>query len=1201
MNIHQTCRRLFFAVAAASVLTLLQPECTAAPSIFNSTETAVPGDVIGLQGAGFSSTPVVLIASVNTSGTTSSQTSLPVQNSSETTASTRIPTTYANGLYKVWTQDSAGAVSDFTFINRARITSLEFSEIDPSRQFRVFGRNLAVSGASPSVRFVDNATSASLTATVLSGGNPYVATIQAPSGLIAGHTYTVFYQNGLGGSVGEVAASVSLTARTGGTDSFSLGVPWGADFATIAGNVYNVKSDSRLSAFATGDGTTDDTSAIQAAVNLASSSGGGVVYLPSGTYRMATFGGTGGGVGLTMKSNVVLAGDGQGLSILDFYAPGTVSDHTGIITYNSGSSVSGLLNLTIQNSTQSSQTTKIYPLINASSASKFFMRNVTVDGKNWVRGGIRLSSPSTAPHKLITNCIVKNMRIDGAAFFTKDYGSASNTSQYIAIRNSSFPNINQGSSLGGKNIIFENNSFVYDGDNSNYLLNTLGQTMPAGGRNRINLSGADIVVLNNSFGHVGAPYINNNDGENLLAEDPGNNGSLTVLGTASSGGATTLTDVTRTWTANQFVGYQVALLDGTGKGQVRDVIANTSDSITVSPGWTVIPSSTSRYTVNRLNVPRLLIKGNTMQDKQSIVSLFEGAYDVAIVDNTATNSGSIFLRGESPSSGSYANPVINVLIADNTITALDETVPSAISINAAYVGNTRFVTNVINVEVRRNTVTSKSTEAYLATNTQTTYGLWHPAGDTPPLGLEQILFDRNTAKDCLTAFGWTPGVTGLTITNFSVTNILRSSYDITHGDGIVVPGASLSADSVLSDDGTGYLDLGPLKFGASLTVEGRFKTSAANATIISNRSIGSAVISLSSGRLGMWDNSFSGSGVEQTSSTYNNNQWHSFAWTYGSSNHEFYMDGTLQKTSTRSRSASTGFGWLGIDGPGTGSQERRLNGQLSEIRIWDGVRSAADIQKFLNTRLAGDEPGLLQNWRLDDGDSPFARNHILSASLSSGLVGYWRLDEGTSTTADDSSGNGNTGTVNSPGAASWIEGFIGFAMSFDGTSGYISVPDNATLNMTSAFSIHARFSIDSISTSWPNNWRGIVSKGDPDATNAGWQIGTYSPSGGTGTPLVSVFVRRGSVYGPISCYASTALTTGTYYTIDAVWDSTTGKLSIYLNGTLENSVYNTSPQAASSAILTIGKRFSGGAFVGKIDDVRVYNRALASWEIKELQ
>lgn len=1199
MTTPQTYRWAGVTFVMLASLAWMQSRCDASPAIFNATETATPGDVIALQGSDYSVSPAVLIATVNTSGITSSQTSLAVQTQSPTTLAAKIPTTYATGLYKVWVQDGTGDTSDFAFMNRARITSFEFAEVDPSRQFRIFGRNLVVPGGTPSVRFVDNATSANLTATILSGGNPYIATIQAPASLTSGHTYTVYYRNGLGGSIGEVAAPVSIVARAGGSDPFSLGVPWGADFGSLSANVYNVKTDTRLSTLAAGDGSADDTSSIQSAINLAASSGGGVVYLPSGTYRVATFGGTGGGVGLTMKSNVVLAGDGQGLTFIDFQAPSTVSDHTGIITYNSGSSVSGLLNLTIQNSTQNTQTAKIYPMINAASASKFFMRNVTVDGRNWVRGGIRLSSPSTAPHKLITNCTIKNMRIDGPSFFTKDYGSASNTSQYIAIRNCTFPNINEGSSLGGKNIIFENNTFTYDGDNYHYLVNTLGQTMPAGGRNRINLSGPDIVVLNNTFNHIGAPYVNNNDGENLLAEDPGNNGSPTVLGTATSGDSTSLTDTTRAWTANQFIGYQVALLDGTGKGQVRNVSGNTANSLTVSPAWTVPPSSTSRYAVNRLNVPRLLIKGNTMQDKDSIASLFEGAYDIAIVENTALNSRSLFVRGES--GNTYANPVINALVADNTITAVDESAPSAVVVNAAYPINTRFVTNIFNVELRRNTVSAKSTEAYQATNTQTTYGLWHPAGNTAPLGLEQILFDRNSAKDCLTAFGWTPGVTGLTISNFSATNILRASYDITHGDGIIVPGASLSTGNVLTDDGTGYLDLGPLKLSTSLTIEGRFKTAATNAAIISNRSIGSAVLSISGGKLAVWDNSFSGSGEEQTPSAYNDNVWHSFAWTYDSSTHQIYVDGVLRKASTRNRSASTGYGWLGIDGPGTGWQERRLNGQLSEIRVWDGVRAAADIVKYQNTRLAGDEPGLVQNWRLDEGSGPLARNHYLSAALSDGLVGYWRLDEGTLTVVNDSSGQGNAGTVNNPGAASWVEGYIGSALSFDGTTGFISVPDSATLNMTTAFSVHARFCIDSISTSWPNNWRGLVCKGDPDASSSGWEIGTYSPSTSTGTPTVSIFARRGSIYGSISCYSGTALAMGRYYTVDAVWDSSTGKLSIYLDGVFEKSVFNTSPQAASSAILTIGKRLSGGAFVGKTDDIRVYNRALTSWEIKELQ
>lgn len=58
---------------------------------------------------------------------------------------------------------------------------------------------------------------------------------------------------------------------------------------------------------ATGDGTTDDTTALQAAINAANTAGGGVVYVPKGTYISLT---------LTLYANVWLRGDGLGASIL---------------------------------------------------------------------------------------------------------------------------------------------------------------------------------------------------------------------------------------------------------------------------------------------------------------------------------------------------------------------------------------------------------------------------------------------------------------------------------------------------------------------------------------------------------------------------------------------------------------------------------------------------------------------------------------------------------------------------------------------------------------------------------------------------------------------------------------------------------------------------------------------------------------------
>src|SRR3989338_2173060 len=57
--------------------------------------------------------------------------------------------------------------------------------------------------------------------------------------------------------------------------------------------------------------------------------------------------------------------------------------------------------------------------------------------------------------------------------------------------------------------------------------------------------------------------------------------------------------------------------------------------------------------------------------------------------------------------------------------------------------------------------------------------------------------------------------------------------------------------------------------------------------------------------------------------------------------------------------------------------------------------------------------------------------------ITSGLIGHWKFDETSGTSASDSSGNNNTGTLtNSP---TWTTGKINSALSFDGTDDYVNI------------------------------------------------------------------------------------------------------------------------------------------------------------------
>ena len=79
----------------------------------------------------------------------------------------------------------------------------------------------------------------------------------------------------------------------------------------------------------------------------------------------------------------------------------------------------------------------------------------------------------------------------------------------------------------------------------------------------------------------------------------------------------------------------------------------------------------------------------------------------------------------------------------------------------------------------------------------------------------------------------------------------------------------------------------------------------------------------------------------------------------------------------------------------------------------------------------------------------------LTKNPSSDPVGLWHLDEGTGTTAYDSSGNPNDGTL--MGDTSWTSGKFANALSFDGDGDYVQLPASNTILNTNTFTIEAWF------------------------------------------------------------------------------------------------------------------------------------------------
>lgn len=66
-------------------------------------------------------------------------------------------------------------------------------------------------------------------------------------------------------------------------------------------------------------------------------------------------------------------------------------------------------------------------------------------------------------------------------------------------------------------------------------------------------------------------------------------------GMASAGAASSLTDASKTWEVNSWSNYQVRIVAGLGRGQVRNVASNTANVLTLSAAWTTTPDGTSQY------------------------------------------------------------------------------------------------------------------------------------------------------------------------------------------------------------------------------------------------------------------------------------------------------------------------------------------------------------------------------------------------------------------------------------------------------------------------------------------------------------------------------------------------------------------------------------------------------------------------------
>src|SRR5262249_17206830 len=198
----------------------------------------------------------------------------------------------------------------------------------------------------------------------------------------------------------------------------------------------------------------------------------------------------------------------------------------------------------------------------------------------------------------------------------------------------------------------------------------------------------------------------------------------------------------------------------------------------------------------------------------------------------------------------------------------------------------------------------------------------------------------------------------------------------------------------------------------------------------------------------------------------------------------------------------------------------------------------------------------------------------------SGLVAAYGFDDGSGTAVTDASGNGHTGTIAN---ATWAAaGRYGKALSFNGTSAVVTIPNAAALQLSGGMTMEAWVNPSTVSSAW----RDVIYKGNDNYSLEATSDHASHPDAG--------LIAGGSY---ADAFGTAALTANSWSYLTETYDGAT--LRLYVNGTQAASTAKTGAIASSANPLQIGgDSLYGQNFAGLIDEIRVYSVALTAAQVQ---
>lgn len=212
-----------------------------------------------------------------------------------------------------------------------------------------------------------------------------------------------------------------------------------------------------------------------------------------------------------------------------------------------------------------------------------------------------------------------------------------------------------------------------------------------------------------------------------------------------------------------------------------------------------------------------------------------------------------------------------------------------------------------------------------------------------------------------------------------------------------------------------------------------------------------------------------------------------------------------------------------------------------------------------------------------------------ASDITDGLVGWWKFNGN----ADDSSGNGNNGTVLNANLTIGQNGQSDNAYGFNGTSAYIYKDGGSTLSFSDNFTLSAWVKPTAYhTTGYYGLMNGILARGPATTYNYALQL--------TDATTVSFIKRTGSEGLQFYHYTGVPIMTNIWTHLLVEIQGTTAVL--YVNGTpFGTKIISTIAPGGSDKLYIGGVTTSGDPlFIGSIDDVRIFSRTLSSYEVQSI-